>query len=75
MNIEEDEVWLTPDGLGRAAIVRRDDGHFCIYRFLSWDGRFADVSQLYEEKIPQSDEPFAKPEIGIYGNVEDARRR
>ena len=29
--IDEVEVWITPDGLGRAAVVRRDDGLFCIY--------------------------------------------
>jgi len=31
MSIKEVEVWLSGDGLGRAAIARRDDGLFCIY--------------------------------------------
>jgi hypothetical protein len=31
MNIDEVEVYVTPDGLGRAAIVQRDDGLLCIY--------------------------------------------
>jgi len=77
MHIDEVEVWVTPDGHGRAAIVRRSDGHFCIYRFWSWRNWLTDdipISELYEEKIPQSEERFAQPEIGIYGTVQDARR-
>jgi hypothetical protein len=30
-SINEVEVWLSADGLGRAAIARRNDGLLCIY--------------------------------------------
>lgn len=30
-SINEVEVWLLADGLGRAAIARRNDGLLCIY--------------------------------------------
>jgi hypothetical protein len=36
MAIDELEVYLTPDGLGRAAIVRRSDGLLCIYVHWKW---------------------------------------
>jgi hypothetical protein len=29
--INEQRVLITPDGFGRIAIVRRDDGFFCLY--------------------------------------------
>jgi hypothetical protein len=34
--IDEQEVHITVDGLGRAAIVRRSDGLFCIYVHWIW---------------------------------------
>lgn len=34
MIVDELEVYLTPSGLGRAAIVRRSDGLLCI--FVHW---------------------------------------
>ncbi len=36
MAIDEVEVYVTPDALGRAAIVRRSDGFFCIYLHWKW---------------------------------------
>ena len=38
MRPEEVEIYVSKDGIQRAAIVRRDDGLFCIYRHSRWDG-------------------------------------
>ena len=46
MAIDEVEVYVTPDGLGRAAIVRRSDGFLCIY--LHW------IARLMRQIMPRS---------------------
>jgi len=83
MTIDEVEVYLTPDGLGRAAIVRRSDGLFSIYvhwllakeyrrgifaadKPASWIDDNTPISILYEG---------VRPETGIFGTVDDARRQ
>jgi hypothetical protein len=76
MNPEEVEVYVTRDGLLRAAIVRRTDGFFCIYIFqpITYGGWFefdGQTSLLYESQDPEFE---VKPEVGIYGTVDDARR-
>jgi hypothetical protein len=82
MAVDEVEVYLTPDGLGRAAIVRRSDGFFFIYVhwllapeyrtgvFLaggptSWIDVNTPVDDLYRGM---------RPESGILGTLDDARR-
>lgn len=32
----EEKVLISADGLGRVAIVRRRDGHFCLYSWRHW---------------------------------------
>ncbi len=85
---DEREVYLTSDGLGRAAIIRRSDGLFCIYLIWLWPDNFelphfakggatgwasdtAIIAILYEE-TPQYE--GRKPEPGVYGTIDDARR-
>jgi hypothetical protein len=70
----EVEVYVTPDGVYRAAIVRRDDGLFCIYRHARSGGSWLedDNAALLRYDDPNPEE-IAQPEIGIYGTVADAR--
>jgi hypothetical protein len=81
MNIEELEVYVTPSGLGRAAIVCRSDGLLCIY--VHWllaaelrGGSFAPggTTSWVNDNTPLSilyrDE---SPERGLYGTLDDAR--
>jgi hypothetical protein len=71
MDVDEAEVWVRRDGHGRAAIVRRTDGFFCIYLW-HYFAESIPVALLYED--PDYPELYAKPQPGIYGTVEDARR-
>jgi hypothetical protein len=84
-SINEVEVWLSADGLGRAAIARRSDGLLCIY--VHWklapdmlaSGRFK-TPPGYAITWIDDDTPLAalyediEPKPGIYGTVDDARR-
>lgn len=84
MNTEELEVYVTPDGLGRAAIARRTDGLFCIYVHWIWaeharmvsnlekGGRASWWSDTTSASILYED---ASPEPGLYGALDDARRQ
>lgn len=75
MPIDEVEVYVTRNGLGRAAIVRRSDGLFCIYRHLRESGNWMDddnaVLLRYDDPDP---EQVAEPLVGIYGTIADARK-
>jgi hypothetical protein len=84
MTIDQVEVYITPDGLGRAAIVRRDDGNYCIY--LHWK-----LAESVKKSISLVDSGSANwlndvtsfsllyenahPEPGLYGTLDDARRQ
>jgi hypothetical protein len=84
-SINEVEVWLSSDGLGRAAIAGRNDGLLCIY--VHWklapsilaNGRFR-TGPGYAFTWAEDDTPLAalyedrEPNDGIYGTVDDARR-
>ena len=65
MAIDELEVYVTPNGFGRAAIVRRSDGLLCIYVHwkLSLDaiatGRFQ-VPQGYKTSWMDDETPSSK---------------
>ena len=84
MNTQELEVYITPDGLGRAAIVRRPDGLLCIYVHWIWsDGAMESTglqrqgpSSWHNDKSTPS-ELYAdvRPEPGLYGTLDDARRQ
>ena len=70
----EVEVYVTLDGVHRAAIVRQDDGLFCIYRHARWGGSWLEDDNpallRYDDPNP---EEIAQPEIGVYGTVADGR--
>jgi hypothetical protein len=84
-SIDEVEVWLSVDGLGRAAIARRDDGLLCIY--VHWklapdvlaNGRFK-MTQGYATTWADDKTPLValyedvEPKPGIYGTFDQARR-
>jgi hypothetical protein len=87
MMIDEVEVYVTPDGLGRAGIVRRLDGLFCIYVKWKWpdDGYIAYPDgwrNWFDDHTPPSVLYFGQhhqdydqdPEPSIYGTLDDARR-
>jgi hypothetical protein len=71
---DEVEVYVTRDGVYRAAIVRRDDGLFCIYRHARNNGSWLDDKKpallLYDDPDP---EQISQPETGVYGTIADAR--
>ncbi len=75
---DEVEVYVTSDGHGRAAIVRRGDGLFCIYRWIWSPEHFAlaKATSWIDALIPAADlyDEYKAPLIGIYGTVDDARR-
>jgi hypothetical protein len=58
----EIEVYVTPDGYGRAAIVRRADGLFCKYRDWKWrerTGRALGSEGPYVESWFEEETPLA----------------
>lgn len=75
---------MTEDGLGRAAIVRRADGFFCIYVHWKWSreviAAVARVPHDYAYTWNDDKTPLEllyeghEPKPGIYGTVEEARR-
>jgi hypothetical protein len=84
MLISELEVYITPDGLGRAAILRRSDGFLSI--FVHWKFAPSVVKALgwvADNQVGWADDktPLSllyedrEPEVGIYGSLDDARRQ
>ena len=75
MPVDEVEVYVTRNGLGRATIVRRSDGFFCIYRHFRESGNWLKndnaVLLCYDDPDP---EQVARPLVGVYGTVGDARK-
>jgi hypothetical protein len=78
MTIDEVEVYVTSNGHGRAAIVRRDDGFFSLYRWIWQPEHFAlwKSTSWMDAKVPDSVlyNEYTTPLVGIYGTVDDARR-
>jgi len=81
--IDEQEVLITPDGLGRAAIVKGPDGRLCIYVHWIWDEETKvtfNVAPVDRTTWICDQTPLDKlyedlePESGIYGTMDDARR-
>jgi hypothetical protein len=62
---DELEVYVTPAGRGRAAIVRRSDGQYCVC--LRWR-----ISGSWMEDDPNPDEGVL-PEEGLHATIGDAR--
>jgi len=75
MPVNDVEVYVTRDGHGRVAIVRRDDGFFCIYRHVRLSGSWMEDGDpallCYDDPHP---EQVAQPLVGMFGAVDDARR-
>jgi hypothetical protein len=83
IRIDEVEVYITPDGLGRAAIVRRPDALLCLYLHWRWSAEFtkahgwkAEGAQDWRQDRTPLPELYrdVTPEAGLYGTLEDARR-
>jgi hypothetical protein len=84
--VEELEVYITPSGLGRAAIAKRDDGFLYIYVHWIWDketrrivaGEHGELGRdsWWGDETPNSVlYKDVLPETGIYGTLDDARRQ
>jgi hypothetical protein len=83
VEFDEVEVHISRDGLGRASIARRPDGLLCIY--VHWKfppeihrritGTEANVTHWQDDTTPLEElYRDVDPEIGLYGELEDARR-
>lgn len=79
MEVREEKVLLSPDRYGRVAIVRRADGHFCLYAHWRWvpetQSSFG-VTPIEDRRWTTEHDPRlytdTHPQPGIYGTVEDA---
>jgi hypothetical protein len=82
MNYEELEVYVTPDGFGRVAVMQRPDGLICLIIHWIWPdvvpygfGGPNPRTSWFVDQTPTSDLYHdIEPRPGIYGTVEDARR-
>jgi len=82
MSIDEVEVYISPSGLSRAAIVRRADGFFWIYKHVKLPQNylpqhFANGASptWFDDATPVEDlYKDVEPSSGIFGTVDDARR-
>ena len=83
----EEKVLLSEDRLGRVAIVKRNDGHFCLYAHWRWSvevQRAFRVQNAQDIRWTTDYDPAlyydsthdieVKPEPGIYGSMEEAER-
>lgn len=89
MPFEELEVYLTRDGLGRAAIVRGNDGFLRIYMHWKWPESVLKMHRFdlsgyspswFDDNTPPavlygSGDEDKGPEPGLYGTLDDARRQ
>jgi hypothetical protein len=81
--MDERKVLITPDGLGRIAIVERPDGMFCLYEHWRWSVdtqkamkvqpvdnlRWTDAD--YDREALYDD---VEPLPGLFGSIEEAER-
>jgi len=86
MAIDEVEVYVTPDGWARAAIVRRSDGLYCMYvhRKLPPGAGIGHLTVRPDPRVSQSwmddTTPLSElyrdkePTSSIFGTLDDARR-
>jgi hypothetical protein len=79
MDIREEKVLLSPDGLGRVAIVRRSDGLFCLYQHWRWTieaQQALGVEPVQDHRWTTEYDPAlyldVEPLPGIYGTVSEA---
>lgn len=82
MSVDEVEVYVSRSGFSRAAIVRRTDGLFWIYKHVKLPPDYlpqhfanSEASTWFEDSTPvEALYQDAEPSSGIFGTVEDARR-
>jgi hypothetical protein len=83
VDTNEVEVYVTLNGRGRAAIVRRPDGFLCIYKWWKLTQDFLPERFVPSQYPTWTDDPtppavlydeYTEPLIGIHGTVDDARR-
>ena len=85
MNIDEIEVYVTSDGLGRAAIVRETEGRYCIYVHWIWSPEAVAASGLkilgsrtdwFNDTTPL-DQLYEDrlPEVGPHWSIDEMRAR
>lgn len=83
--VDEVEVHISANGHRRAAIARRPDGFFCIYRHCKLPLAFLrqfkwEYGEDYADNWRADNAPAEllyedrEPERGIYGTLDDARR-
>ena len=84
--MDEQAVLITPDGLGRLAIVRRDDGLFCLYEHWRWSAATLEAFGAkgsaperwtdgpYDRLALYEPSDHIRPLPGVYGSVLDAER-
>jgi hypothetical protein len=81
--MDERKVLITPDGLGRLAIVRRSDGMFCLYEHWLWAvdmQKAMNVKPVQDRRWTDGDYDHdalyddIEPLPGLFGTVEEAER-
>lgn len=81
--MDERKILISPDGLGRIAIVRRPDGMFCLYEHWRWSvdmQRTMKVEPVENRCWPDADYDRnalyegVEPLPGLFGSVEEAER-
>ncbi len=81
--MEEVEIYITSNGLGRAAIMKRVDGLLCVYVHWLWseeDQRALNVADAHarswlNDKTPPNElYEGAEPNPGLFGAIDEARR-
>lgn len=80
--MDEAKVLVTQDGLGRIAIVRRSDGHFCLYQHWLWsvEGQARwNVSPVQEQRWDDASvdpaalyDEYTQPLAGLFDTIERA---
>jgi hypothetical protein len=82
MSIDEVEVYISPSGLSRAAIVRRPDGLFWIYKHVRLPPNYLpqhfanSASPTWFDDCTSLKDLYkdVEPSSGIFGTLDDARR-
>lgn len=81
--MNEQAVFVTPDGLGRASVIRRDDGLFQIYEHWIWSDETRRAFNVapggrtswFGDKTPtELLYQEVEPQPGLFGSLADAIR-
>jgi hypothetical protein len=81
--MDERKVLITPDGLGRIAIVRRPDGRFCLYEHWRWSvdmQKAMNVQPVEDRRWTDADYDRnalydeVEPLPGLFSSVEEGER-